>query len=310
MRSKRLPVVEVNTIFFAVTALSIFIGNPMSIVLGLSNGSRWMNYLLILIDQLIFVLLPVVLYLNYKAKTVDIRKVLRLNPIKPAVTMLVILIAVCTNYIIGFLDILTVYLLGFIGEVPSFPLNPAPDAFHLAASLVIASLVPSICEEILHRGIIMNSYEIRGSMKAVVVSAMFFGIFHYDIRNFLSPIVFGLIIGYVVIKADSLYAGILAHFVNNAMTEIMQFFTSQGIMPDVDVRLQELLMSIPVTLVAGILLAAFLKIFASTANTEYSPSIATVKNDVVAILSHWPVALSLVMYLSIATTFVFTMLYR
>lgn len=309
MRSKRLPVVEANTIFFIVTALSIFIGNPLSIMMNLSDGSsRWADYLLILIDQVIFILLPVIFYLNYKAKSVDIKSALRLKPIKSGVAILVILIAVCTNYVIGFFDILTVYLLGFIGEIPNFPLNPAPDAAHLILSLIVASLVPSICEEILHRGIMMNSYEIRGTMKAVVVSAIFFGIFHYDIRNFLSPVVFGLIIGYVVIKADSLYAGILAHFVNNSMTEIMQFFASRGTVSSVDVRLQELLMNIPVTVVAVILLAAFLKIFASTANSEYSPPITTVKNDAVAILSHWPVVLSVAMYLSISATFIFTLI--
>ena len=65
-----------------------------------------------------------------------------------------------------------------------------------------------VCEELMHRGFLLTAYERRGSYRAVVIIAILFGLFHFDIMNLAGPIFLGLIIGYYVIRTGSIFAGI------------------------------------------------------------------------------------------------------
>lgn len=90
----------------------------------------------------------------------------------------------------------------------------------------VAIIVP-ILEELLFRGIVYK--RLRGYMKteiAIVVSALFFGLFHLNVVQGLYAFIIGLLLAYVYEKYKSIWAPILFHVAANSvsifLTEVIE----------------------------------------------------------------------------------------
>ncbi len=90
----------------------------------------------------------------------------------------------------------------------------------------VAIIVP-ILEELLFRGIVYK--RLRGYMKteiAIVVSALFFGLFHLNVVQGLYAFIIGLLLAYVYEKYKSIWAPILFHIAANSvsifLTEVIE----------------------------------------------------------------------------------------
>ncbi|MFA8434464.1 MAG: lysostaphin resistance A-like protein [Marinifilaceae bacterium] len=97
--------------------------------------------------------------------------------------------------------------------------------------LTLAVAAP-ILEELLMRGVVLEgllqNYEPR---KAIIWSAVFFGVLHMNLAQFVGAFLIGIVIGWLYWKTDSLWPGILIHFVNNslAFAGMVYFPDSEGI---------------------------------------------------------------------------------
>jgi hypothetical protein len=91
-------------------------------------------------------------------------------------------------------------------------------------------LFAPISEEILFRGLIMRSLEPYGKKFAILASAFLFGIFHCNIVQ--SPYAFavGLVLGYVAVEYNILWAMVL-HMINNLVLADM-IYRLLGSLPD------------------------------------------------------------------------------
>ena len=85
-------------------------------------------------------------------------------------------------------------------------------------NLVVVALIPAIAEEFFFRGFLQqflrkftNSYHI-----SVWVTAVVFGIIHFNILGILPLIFLGAILGYIYHFSQNIWISILAHFINNA----------------------------------------------------------------------------------------------
>lgn len=112
-----------------------------------------------------------------------------------------------------FIDFIT--SLGYQGTDSYFPVaNGNIEA--LIALIFTTALVPAFCEEILFRGAILKGlYNSHNTTIAVVISGLLFMFMHGNIAQILHPFAMGIIIAIVVIKTNSLWCGILMHFINN-----------------------------------------------------------------------------------------------
>ena len=83
--------------------------------------------------------------------------------------------------------------------------------------LIVIALTPAICEELFFRGILMKSlaYDPAG---AVCLSAALFALMHFDMTKLFPTFALGLFIGWVVLRTGNLKAGMLLHFINNAIS--------------------------------------------------------------------------------------------
>ena len=74
-----------------------------------------------------------------------------------------------------------------------------------------------ILEELLCRGVLFEVLNRRWGVKvSILVSALFFGLLHFNPANAIVAVVAGLIFGVLYVRTSSLYATIIIHAINNA----------------------------------------------------------------------------------------------
>ena len=82
---------------------------------------------------------------------------------------------------------------------------------------------PAFIEEIIFRGIVMQSLRRFGDIFALVASSLIFGIFHLNLIQMPYAFIMGLCIGYLVMRSGSLWVGVIIHFVNNGVAVAFEF---------------------------------------------------------------------------------------
>ncbi len=91
-----------------------------------------------------------------------------------------------------------------------------PDPGILALSLVVVSFLIPVTEEIIHRGLILQSLLHRGKILAIVLSSALFAIAH-DPQAIAVAFLGGLFLGVQMINYKTLWATLVTHATYNAM---------------------------------------------------------------------------------------------
>ncbi len=180
-----------------------------------------------LITEYVLVLLPVIVIgLYFK---VDMKSALRLKPLKPMEVFLVPLTVIFALPITLFLNMLVVALMAFFGKAYGMPIPSADNLSDLSVLFFIISISAGICEEFFFRGMILDAYTARFSAKkGILISAVLFGMFHFNPQNLLGPIFLGLLFGYMVLITESLLAGILGHMANNGVAVLIMYIANRS----------------------------------------------------------------------------------
>lgn len=297
--NNRFTVTGSNIVFFLFTVLYL-VFQVILLVLELVFGAGFIDsniYGILLVNEYILILIPVLVYAL--TKRVNFKETFRLN--KPGLlpVILIMCMSLPAYLAASMLNSIVVYLLQFIGEIPRQPIPVPGNLSELIVGILIVAVSPGICEEMMHRGMLLSAYERRGSFKAIAITSVFFGLFHFDVTNFLGPVFLGLIIGYYVIRTNSIFAGMLAHFLNNTIAEVLQFIArNEPVQKKVAVTTQELVSVIMLGIVCIIIVSFLIYLFSRV--TEKSavirPAISSVRNDIVSVISHWPIIVILAIY--------------
>ena len=107
----------------------------------------------------------------------------------------------------------------------------------LIVNILIIALLPALGEEMIFRGILLPIVrKWTGSVHlAVWVSAFLFSALHFQFYGFLPRLILGALLGYLFVWTKSLWAPVIAHFVNNALALVLIFSVTSGyISEDVD----------------------------------------------------------------------------
>jgi membrane protease YdiL (CAAX protease family) len=101
-------------------------------------------------------------------------------------------------------------------------LEPSSGVPLVVAFLSIA-IIPALCEELVFRGVMMPllAKMTRNIHAAVWITAFLFSLIHMQFYGFLPRMIMGALLGYFVVWSGSLWASILAHFINNASAFLM-----------------------------------------------------------------------------------------
>ncbi|MBB6218272.1 hypothetical protein HNQ80_004431 [Anaerosolibacter carboniphilus] len=203
-KKKGMQVLSVNILYLVVALMLLTVGafvQYKDVKIGL------------IITEYILVLLPVILFLKIKGES--IKKVLRLKPLRAKHGFLIVLITIFSYPVALFFNLIAMTIMSTFGKLEQLPIPVADNFRDYIILMLIISVSAGICEETFFRGLMMRSYERLGKVNAIVLSAVLFGVFHFNLQNLLGPIVLGLIFGYLVYQTDSLYAGVIGHMANN-----------------------------------------------------------------------------------------------
>jgi len=171
--------------------------------------------------QLLIILLPPLLIL--RLLKMNQNEILRLKMPKLKELVLIPFIAVPAAMIV-------MVLAQLINEIFPFPdhyLEQLAKLFTMDTSMwmnvLLISLLPGFCEEILFRGFMIRFFEQYGKTTAVVISALLFAAFHLDPFRFLPVFLMGLLLGYLTIRSGSIINSMISHAINNGLA---LFFTA------------------------------------------------------------------------------------
>lgn len=92
----------------------------------------------------------------------------------------------------------------------------------LPVQIVCVGVILPICEEIVFRGLVYRRMRQDMSVRrAIVMSAIFFGVYHMNMVQIIYATICGLFLAYVYEKYGSIKAPILAHIVMNTMVCVL-----------------------------------------------------------------------------------------
>ena len=205
----------INTVFLVTAALLITLGYYLQV----KN-----IYVGLLITELVIIPLPAFMYIRWKG--ISAKEAFRFNGISLSTLWKCVLITLCVYPVGLFLNLLGNLLLGMLGEPLPLPVPVAETGKEYVINILVIALAAGVGEELFFRGFLLKGYEWLGERKAVIASAILFGIFHFNIQNFIGPAFLGIVFAVMSIKTGSVAAPVVGHFINNAVSVTFMFIAS------------------------------------------------------------------------------------
>lgn len=104
-------------------------------------------------------------------------------------------------------------MLGSLGEVEQM-LRAAPAW----AIVLVFALTPAVCEELAFRGFVLSGFRHLGyKWRAIVFSAVFFGLTHTILQQSLIAALVGTVIGLIAVQSGSILPGMVFHLIHNSL---------------------------------------------------------------------------------------------
>jgi uncharacterized protein len=114
----------------------------------------------------------------------------------------------------------------------------------LVLVIAVVSIVPAICEETMFRGFIQRSFEFKLSpFLSAFITAVFFGLYHFNPYGLIPLIGLGFFFGYAGYKSGSILVPMFLHFLNNLSAVILYLvfgndeLISSTVVPQIDIRI-------------------------------------------------------------------------
>lgn len=183
------------------------------------------------IQVLTFTLLPFVLYKFLTKQTIkQVGENFFFKKINFPTVLYSILTGILVYIIILFVSSFWATLLSIFG----YQAGSATAISHLPVwaafliSIVSTSLLPGFGEEIVHRGMTLGNTKQNGIKRAILLSALLFGLAHLNIAQFGYAFVVGLILGSVTCITRSIFPAMIIHATSNFCSIYMDFAQGNG----------------------------------------------------------------------------------
>ena len=205
-----------------------------SLGIGLSDRSEvFVKYLFIYLLELPLCMLSVRLTRN-KEKNVRLSHGFR-KPEKPMGWCLKwILIAIGASTMLAAVPTLIATLIQKIFDTsvsPTDTLLTVQTMSVIAVPKWITATVPTLIfapvfEEFLFRGLIFPNNRKMGELFTIIISGVFFGLWHQNLPQIFATASFGMFSAFLYLKTKSIYPSIIAHFLNNGLVIVRDLFAS------------------------------------------------------------------------------------
>ncbi|MCI0449577.1 MAG: CPBP family intramembrane metalloprotease [Chlorobi bacterium] len=269
-------IIVLAVIFF----LYQFIGGALALAAGdldIENPDVKTTRIILAFSQYMLMLAPTIFFARFQ--TFDLKSVFKLSYPKPSLVFLAVLgIVLIQPFLQGYMYVQEQVINGipFIKET----IRPVKEIFDLfekttlkivhAHSLVefivvviVIAVTPAICEEALFRGFVLTnvSKATRKAGAAVFLSAFLFAVYHFQPFNIVPLIVLGWYLGFVVYYANSIWVGVICHFLNNFIASYALFIYGKDELETPNLTGDEMTNTIAAALVSLVLFTGTIVIY-------------------------------------------------
>ncbi len=192
--------------------------------------------------QILFILLPALIFSKWFYE--DVSTILRIKiPHWKELGLFIVGIIILTPLLQNFLYIQN-YVLEYLAKISPFiehikslfdKLDKLVESTYgnlLSANnilegifvVIVVSVVPALCEETMFRGFIQKSFEFKlKPFWAALITAVFFGLYHFNPYGLIPLIGLGLYFGFAAYTSNSIIIPMTLHFLNNFAAIILYF---------------------------------------------------------------------------------------
>jgi membrane protease YdiL (CAAX protease family) len=228
------PFAYVALVLFIIFFLYQFIGAALVLTAGgggdLENFDVEISRIVLAFGQYMFILAPVIFFARFQ--TADLKGMFRIKIPKASLMLLAIFgIVLIQPFLQGYIY----FQEQAINSVPFIRdfLNPikevwdrlessvmkivaAHSSVEFAVIVFVICITPAICEEFLFRGFVLtNLAKTSKATAAIFLSGFLFAIYHFQPFSLLPLVILGWYLGFVVYYSNSIFTGIVCHFINN-----------------------------------------------------------------------------------------------
>lgn len=158
------------------------------------------------------------------AKNIRLGDLIPHEKVSPLTMVLTIFIAFFTIIMIGAVGVVTQL---FADTSEYREADEFISSFSFGYMFVSTAVMPAIFEELTFRGVIMTCCKRAGIVKAVLLSALYFGIMHMSLYQLFYAIAAGLIFGVMVYYSNSILTSVTAHFIVNGTQVAVSFISDK-----------------------------------------------------------------------------------
>jgi sodium transport system permease protein len=92
--------------------------------------------------------------------------------------------------------------------------------------ILVLAILPAVCEELVFRGFILSGFRQTGhTVRAIVLSAILFGLVHGILQQSIIACVLGLVLGFLAVRTGSILPGMLFHCLHNTLAVASSWIT-------------------------------------------------------------------------------------
>lgn len=157
------------------------------------------------------------------------KNVFRMRKISLSDGFLWFFFGVCTCCMLTLINMPISKLWNGFAELPQAVKTPS-DIFEYLLGILCVAVVPSVCEELLCRGIVLYEYEKYSPCRAIAATAAAFALLHNSLPMLMYTFVMGLVLAFAVVYSRSLYPAMIIHFAVNFFSLTVNYL-SEGVIP-------------------------------------------------------------------------------
>ena len=144
---------------------------------------------------------------------------------KPMPCIIGVVFACGAVFVGSFVEMFFSAFLGLIGYQTSSVITDIPmDGGLVFLALFLIAVMPAIFEELIFRGIILESTKKLGTLQACLINGFLFSLFHCNPSQPGYTFVLGAVFAFVAIRTGSVIPSMIVHFLNNGYSVILMYF--------------------------------------------------------------------------------------
>ncbi|MBR2590429.1 MAG: CPBP family intramembrane metalloprotease [Clostridia bacterium] len=210
------------------TVVSLIISSPR--MLELYQTDAVFSAAFSIISSFIYMFIPYIIVaclIRVKDKQVDFFPFKKMNTRRTLLCIPIgLTICIGANIVVNVIISIFEYF-GYTLSQQSDAMAKPQSAFAVIITLVSTAIMPALLEEFAIRGVILQPARRYGMAFSIISSSVIFGIMHGNLIQAPFAFIVGMCFAFFVIKCNSLWIGIILHFMNNAFSVIINFLSEK-----------------------------------------------------------------------------------